>query len=158
TVVVYPDGIWYGGVSVADPRPKGPYRNGQLGVLSWQEAAASITGSADVQNGPFAVSDPRKPLEGPEVIIIAADGTWHRAITTLELALLQDIPATINGKPLVLSGTSSMGWRERIGNAVPGGAAKAIASSCGLALLASRLGTWFLSGEGIWVRQRDFYP
>lgn len=146
-----------GGVSVADPRPKGPYRNGQLGVLSWQEAAASITGSADVQNGPFAVSDPRKPLEGPEVIIIAADGTWHRAITTLELALLQDIPATVNGKPLVLSGTSSMGWRERIGNAVPGGAAKAIASSCGLALLASKLGTWFLSSEGIWVRQRDFF-
>lgn len=147
-----------GGVSVADPRPKGPYRNDQLGVVSWQEAAASITGSADVHNGRFSVADPRKPLEGPELIIIAADGTWHRAITTLELAMLQSMPARINGKPLVLAGTSSMAWRERIGNAVPGDAATAIAGSCGLAILASRLGTWSLNGdEGFWVRKRDHY-
>lgn len=145
-----------GGISLADPRPRVPYRNAQLGVVSWERAVASITGSADVQNGAFAVADPRKPLE-QLVIIIAADGTWHRAITTLELALLQSLPAFINGKPLVLAGTSSSGWRERIGNMVPADAAKAIAGSVGLALLASRLGTWTLAFDGVWVRERDHY-
>jgi site-specific DNA-cytosine methylase len=145
-----------GGVSVADPRPHAPYRNGQLGVVSWREAVASITGSADVQNGAFAVADPRKPLE-QLVIIIAEDGTWHRAITTLELALLQSLPARINGKPLVLAGTSTGGWRERIGNAVPADAAKAIANSCALALLAAKTGAWQLSLDGVWVRERDHF-
>lgn len=129
-------------------------RNGAYGVMSWQEAAKTITGSASVDNGTVAVADPRKP---PAVIpvIIAADGCWHRPLTTLELAVLQSMPATIDGAPLKLSGKSIAGWRERIGNAVPRLAAKAIARTALKALLASALGTWFLSpsGEPIWVRQ-----
>lgn len=128
-------------------------RNGAYGVMSWQEAAKTITGSASIDNGTVAVADPRKP---PAVIpiIIAADGCWHRPLTTLELAVLQSMPDKVDGKPLKLSGKSIAGWRERIGNAVPRLAAKAIARTALKALLASALGTWFLSpdGEPIWVR------
>jgi site-specific DNA-cytosine methylase len=147
-----------GGVSVADPRPRAIYRNETLGVMSWQQAAQTITGSADVQNGRAAVADPRKPLPGPLMVIIAQDGTWHRPITTLEMAMLQSLPARVRGKPLQLAGTSTLGWRERIGNAVPSDAAAAIATSCGLALLASIVGGWFLSSDEIWVRERDHWP
>jgi hypothetical protein len=33
------------------------------------------------------------------VVIIAKDGTWHRPMTPLELARLQDLPAFVDGKP-----------------------------------------------------------
>lgn len=128
-------------------------RNGSYGVMSWQDAAATITGSGQIDNTRVAVADPRKPPE-KLVIIIAADGTWHRPLTDLELAALQGIPDTVDGKPLVLSrggGISSV--RERIGNAVPSGAAKAIGISLLKALLASKLGTWCLSSDAIWVRK-----
>lgn len=148
---------------VADPRvmemlPSVPLkcdcRNGSYGVMSWEEAAKTITGSASIDNGTVAVADPRKP-PAKLTIIIAADGTWHRPLTTLELAALQGMPMKINGKWLKLAGKSIAGWRERIGNAVPEGAARAIAETLLKALLAASLGTWFLSpyGEPIWVRR-----
>lgn len=145
-----------GGASVSDPRV--PHlRNDQYGVLSWQEAAGTITGNASIDNGRFSAADPRKPPVGPLQIIISADACWHRPLTTLELGLLQGLPAVLGGKPIQLAGTSSLKWRERIGNAVPEGAGKAMATSLLLALLASKLGTWFLSNDEIWVRHRDFY-
>jgi DNA adenine methylase len=101
-----------GGAAVADPRvaevlPSVPLkcapRAGAYGVMSWEEAAATITGSAAVDNGRVAVADPRRPP--PKlVVIIAADGTWHRPLTTLELAILQGLPARINGQWLKLAG------------------------------------------------------
>jgi site-specific DNA-cytosine methylase len=97
-------------------------RAGAYGVLRWDEAAATITGSADVDNGRAAVADPRLRADRPPPftpIIIAADGTWHRPLTTLELGALQGFPTVVDGRPLVLSGDSHTGWRERIGNAVP---------------------------------------
>lgn len=142
-----------GAQSVAEPRVT-TLRNGQYGVMSWQEASATITGNSTIDNGPFSVADPRR---APPPIIIAEDGTWHRPISILEKAALQSIPTTINGKPLVLAGTSTGAWSERIGNAIPVDAGKAIGGSCLKALLASKLGTWFLSDEGIWVRQRDSF-
>jgi site-specific DNA-cytosine methylase len=148
-----------GGAAVADPRLvdvglKKPCRNGSYGVMSWEDAAATVTGSACIDNGRVAVADPRKPMKGPVPIIIAKDGTWHRPLTTLELAVLQGLPAVLDGLPLVLEGTKVAAWRERVGNAVPVGAAKAIAETILKALLAAALGTWFLSpcGEPIWVR------
>lgn len=152
-----------GGPSVADPRLgvdpaavplRKPCRNGSYGVMSWQDAAATVTGSACIDNGRVAVADPRKPMKGPVPIIIAADGTWHRPLTTLELAVLQGLPAVLDGEPLMLHGTRVASWRERVGNAVPVGAAKAIAETILKSLLAASLGTWFLalSGEAIWVR------
>lgn len=148
-----------GAASVADPRPlalgcrprgntKGPY-----GVISWADAAATVTGTARCDNGAFAVADPRKPPDFIPVIISPTDGTWHRPLTTLELAVLQALPPTVDGKPLKLAGKSISKWRERIGNAVPVHAARAIAETLLTALLAAKLGTWTLGSTGIWVRE-----
>jgi site-specific DNA-cytosine methylase len=136
-------------------------RAGVYGVLSWQQAAATITGTARVDNGAFAVADPRpgepgwRPPKGVIVVIVSQWNCWHRPLTTLELAVLQSIPWKIGGHPLTLAGTSIARKRERIGNAVPVHAASAVARSVLKALLASALGCWHLSGgpgEEIWVR------
>lgn len=151
-----------GGPSVADPRVRCAPRAGTYGVLSWAQAAATVTGNARIDNGAFAVADPRFPGRLGCPVIIAEDGTWHRPLTTLELAALQGLPMRVNGKPLVLATMPSLGkkrrrapsnWRERIGNAVPVQAAAAIGESILTALLASALGTWMLSNDGIWVRK-----
>lgn len=139
--------------AVADPRlalgckP----RAGVMGVLSWDQAAQTVTGNARVDNGSFAVADPRKVVDNPPPIL-SQWGCWHRPMSTLELASLQGIPTSINGAPLRLAGKSSASWRERIGNAVPVGAATAIGNSILAALLAGALGTWTLGSTGIWVR------
>lgn len=148
-----------GGYGVADPRLVEAVqlgcqpRSGTYGVLSWQEAATTITGSASVDNGTSAVADPRDTEKLP--VIVAPDGTWHRPITKLEFAALQGLPMTLDGKPLELAGTSAARWQERIGNAVPVQAAKAIADSLLTALVATAVGGWALGSTGIWVRQRD---
>lgn len=145
-----------GAQSVAEPRVT-TFRNGTYGVISWEQASASILGSAKIDNGPFSVADPRTGKPMPP-IIIAEDGTWHRPITTFEMAALQSFPLWIKGKPLLLAGTSSGAWRERIGNAIPPDAGKAMGTSCLMALLCSKLGTWTLDGDsGIWVRDRDHF-
>jgi len=54
---------------------------------------------------------------------------------------------------LQLDGLSDSAWRERIGNAIPKKAAKAIADVCGRTLLLAWTGeTFFLSDVPIWVR------
>ncbi|MFO7180890.1 MAG: DNA cytosine methyltransferase [Pseudomonadota bacterium] len=131
-------------------------RSGSYRVLSWEEAARTVTGSARIDNGPFAVADPRKPPDFTPVII-AADGTWHRPLTTLELAVLQGFPAEIDGKPLELDGTSQSAWRERIGNAVPPPAAQAIAERMLVALVEADMGGFSLRGDDlpVWVEQEE---
>lgn len=149
-----------GGYGVADPRVAEAVqlgcapRSGTYGVIGWEQAAATVTGSANIDNGACAVADPREAPEEP-LVIIAADGTWHRPITTLEFAALQGIPTIHRGKPLQLAGRSSSAWRERIGNAVPLQAARAIGDSILRALVASAVGGWALGSTGIWVRKRD---
>jgi site-specific DNA-cytosine methylase len=145
-----------GAQSVADPRVNSG-RNGFYGVIGWEDAFTTITGHGQHDNGSNSVADPRPKRPAAVPLIVSADGTWHRPISTLEMAALQEIPTVINGKPLVLAGTKVSGWRERIGNAVPRKAAVAIGNSMGKALLAAKLGTWFLSSDEIWVRRRDFY-
>jgi hypothetical protein len=83
--------------------------------------------------------------------IAALDGTWHRPFTTLELAALQSL---IDPEEyLELDGLSDHHWRERIGNAVPRLAGKAIASVMGTTLLLAWSGeTFVLSSQPIWVR------
>lgn len=145
--------VGQGAYSVADLRFKGEYYNGTYGVMSWQEAAGTITGSARIDTGRFVVADPRKPPDFTPVII-AADGTWHRPLTTLELAALQGFPVTLDGQPLVLTGKSITGWRERIGNAVPPPAAQAIAEQMLVTLLQADLGAFTLaSGGDVWVER-----
>jgi site-specific DNA-cytosine methylase len=160
-----------GAYSIADARWDGSValgcepRNGVLGVIPWTEAMKTVTGNARVDNGAFAVCDPRIPDAPPLMvirdvrkpppavpIILAEDGTWHRPLTTLELAALQGFPLTVRGKPLKLSGTSSSAWRERIGNAVPPPAARAIAERMLTALLQADLEAFVLTGDGdVWV-------
>lgn len=143
-----------GAYSVSDPRLECQPRAGAWGVLGWEEAAATITGHARVDNGRFAIGDPRRPPPFLPVIV-AADGTWHRPLTTLELAALQSIPTVVRGEPLKLSGNTVRGWRERIGNAVPTDAAESIAVPMLVALLQTALGAFALSGGDVWVRPNE---
>lgn len=141
-----------GAYSVADLRFRGEYYNGTYGVMSWSEAAGTITGNTRPDTGRFVVADPRKPP--PELtVIIAADGTWHRPITTLECAALQSIPTTIDGAPLKLHGKSISGWRERIGNAVPPDAAEAIGYRILFSLLEAAIGGFSLASTDtpVWI-------
>jgi site-specific DNA-cytosine methylase len=138
-----------GAYAVADVRLGCEPRAGAYGVMSWQDAAGTITGSADVDNGRFSVADPRRPPPSP-VVIVAQDGTWHRPLTTLELALLQGLPATIGGRPLVLGGSVSV-QRKHIGNAVPVDTARAIAGQMLRTLVASDEDGMFLSSSAVWV-------
>lgn len=150
-----------GAYAVADPRidtftpglkcaPRGGGQSA-YGVLRWEDAAKTITGSSCIDNGVFAVADPRKP---PPMlpVIISQDQTWHRPLTTLELAALQGLPTVVRGEPLKLHGASSSAWRTRIGNAVPAPAAQAIAERMLVALLEADAGAMTLSGNhDVWV-------
>jgi hypothetical protein len=69
----------------------------------------------------------------------------------LELLALQSFPTRIDGKPVVLAGKSDSGRRERIGNAVPPEAAKAMGEQILLAMLVASFGEWQLGSTPLWV-------
>lgn len=149
-----------GASNVADPRINCNPRNGVYGVQDWNNTAKTVAGSADIHNAANAVADPRIPGDNdtlnPPPVIIALDGTWHRPLTTFELAMLQGFPSIMrDGTPFELSGNSQARWRERIGNAVPPPAARAVAETMLRALLPASEGAWVLGDTSIWVR-RDF--
>lgn len=153
-----------GGLAVADPRRCGKRAGGQYdtqgtyGVTPWDGRARAVPGRAKVDTGPWSVADPRMPEPGdrpdPAPVIVALDDTWHRPFTTLEVAALQGFPIIDDETGvLILDGSTTSAWRERIGNAVPPPAAAAIASVMGQALLLARAGeTFVLSSMPIWVR------
>lgn len=146
--------IHAGAFQVADPRVTCSPRAGAYRVMRWDEAAATITASLAIDNGAAAVADPRLDPDKPPPwtpLIVAADGTWHRPLTTLELAALQGFPTAIDGKPLVLDGTSHTRWREAIGNAVPPPAAHAVGEQLLRALLIAAVGAFALDNADIWV-------
>lgn len=148
--------VWdSGGFAVGDPRLAIEPRNGVMGVQAWDRPGATVTASLDVQAGPAAVQDPRKPGDAP-VVIISQDGTWHRPLTALELAALQSLPLTVNGAPLVFHGSPTE-WREAIGNMVPPRSAQAIAEVLLDTLLQEAAGVTFSlgGGGGIWVNPDD---
>lgn len=153
--------IHAGAAAVSDPRlPETSVRfHNKYQLLSWNEPATTVTGTADIQAGAQSVADPRIPEDNerpdPPPVIIALDGTWHRPLTTLELAALQGFPLRLkDGRPLVLAGKSDAKWRERIGNAVPPETARVIAEQIALALLVSQAGEWVLGGTDIWVKPK----
>lgn len=168
--------------SVADPIAErlgvdGAYRNTTLGVTPWWMPAPTVTGSAQVDNGAFSVGQPlpsppfppgyvlfsleeaRALLvagwavpKGIVPVIVAPDGTWHRPLTLLELAVLQSMPATWEGKPLTMAGRSRAKIAEHIGNGLPGGTMKATMGEMMRTLLAARVGSLFMDGElEVWV-------
>src|SRR5207253_2324160 len=103
--------------------------------------------------GRWSVADPRLPAANEKLVAIirALDGTWHRPFTTLELAALQSLIEP--EEYLELDGLSDQAWRERIGNAVPPDAARAIAEVMGTTLLLAEAGEKFrLSATPVWVR------
>ena len=107
---------------------------------------------------PIAViHDLRKPSPIP-ILIIAEDGTWHRPLTVLELAVLQGLPPVHNGAPLQLSGPATAD-REGIGSMIPPPAACAMAEQWLVAVLQHELGAFALSGGGaVWVEPQEGAP
>lgn len=176
--VIAESGTGNGAFAIADPRPRlDPSKRdhyltaGHYGVVPWTRHANAVTGSGQHDNGYHNVADPRLPAATDRLVAIirADDGTWHRPFTTLELAALQGffdpeqsceieehISRLGNGAAhpyFCMYGTSDSAWRERIGNAVPPPAAKAIASEIGRTFLLARLGeTFALGSTPIWVR------
>ncbi|WP_186033464.1 DNA cytosine methyltransferase [Burkholderia gladioli] len=149
-----------GAFAVADPRP-GMRRErgdayltgGHYGVVGWSEPSGAVSAAAGHDNGRWSVADPRLPAQNEKIVAIirALDGTWHRPFTTLDLAVLQSLVEP--EEYLQLDGLSDQAWRERIGNAVPPGAAEAIGEVMGTTLLLAESGETFrLSSTPIWVR------
>jgi len=149
-----------GAFAVADPRSgiqRGKGDNyltaGHYGVMPWSKPAGAVSAAAAHDNGRWSVADPRMPSSADKLVcrIKSLDGTWHRPFTMLELAALQSLfdPE----ERFELDGLSDQAWRERIGNAVPGDAARAIAEVMGTTLLLAMSGeTFMLSAQPIWVR------
>ena len=150
--------IHAGATAIADPRITCNSRPNLYGVADWDEPISTVTGSASVtsSNAVAAVADPRIPkdTESGVWILVSLDGTWHRPLTTLELAALQGLPVIINGKPLILAGNSDARWREAIGNMVPPPAARAMAEVVLHALLVASENAWEMSSNDIWVSPR----
>lgn len=164
--------------SVADPRLTHAPRRGSFGLLDNNEPAPVIRGRHTVRQAPAALVDWRGwpvathelveeagslVLYGPEldlistrprrdIVIRAPDGTWHRAMTTRELACLQSFPDDFVFEGSDSSSKTQPGIREHIGNAVPPDAAEAIAVECMVALMSSADGGYHLSNGNIWVR------
>ncbi|SFB69006.1 C-5 cytosine-specific DNA methylase [Cupriavidus sp. OV038] len=149
-----------GAYAVADPRP-GFHREkgdnyltaGHCGVIGWNQHSGAVSAAAGYDNGRWSVADPRLPAANAKLVAIirALDGTWHRPFTTLELAALQSLIEP--EEYLELDGLSDQAWRERIGNAVPPDAARAIAEVMGTTLLLAETGeTFMLSATPVWVR------
>lgn len=149
-----------GALAVADPRP-GMRRErgdnyltgGHYGVVGWDQPSGAVSAAAGHDNGRWSVADPRMPASNDKLVAIirALDGTWHRPFTTLELAALQSLIEP--EEYLELDGLSDQAWRERIGNAVPKLAGKAIGGVMGTTLLLAESGETFqLSATPVWVR------
>ena len=152
-------------LSVTDPRlPERDNRHaGVLGIEDWGASSHTVTGQHG-RRGWDSVADPRE-ADGPlqidwdsqkpvHVVIRSLDGTWHRPMTTLELAALQGFPVRHRGAWLRLAGNSHRRWREAIGNAVPPPAAEAIARNCRATLIAAAKGEFALSSDAIWVQDQ----
>lgn len=159
-------------ITVGDPRPacfslgRAYESNRAYGLMGWNDTSLAVPGSAKLDNGPWSVADPRaiEPTELFELpaptdrlvcVIIAQDNTWHRPFTTLELAGLQGLIDPEDWTTFgALAGKSDSAHRERIGNAVPSGAATAIGNVIAQTLLLAWRGETFqLSDTPIWVRQ-----
>lgn len=150
--------IQSGAINVADPRISEKWSGaGNYGIMEWDEPAKTITASGDVHSGTAAVADPRipDPDQRGVFIIIAADGTWHRPITTFEGAMLQGFPPILrDGEYFDIIGCSDGKAREYIGNAVPVQTATAIGNALLATAMPNLIGDWHwgFSDDLIWVQ------
>ena len=158
-----------GALCIADPRSTTSFEGkGKYQVTPWKAPTGTVIAASATGNGAFAVADGRATTTaaqadaaGPATLpaptdrgiahIRAIDDTWHRPLTTLELACLQSLVEP--EEHLELEGMSDTAWRERVGNAIPAAAAQAIAETMGRTLLMADAGeTFMLSSVPIWVR------
>lgn len=148
------------GKIIGDPRITGAPRADTMGVQDWEQPAKTVTGSLDVHAGPAAVSDPRPvPADNEQGVwmIIAQDGTWHRPLTTYELAMLQSFSTHLpDGRPFQLEGCSDSKAREYIGNAVPCKAAEQMGNVILMAAAQAEAREFFtLSWDPVWVSPEE---
>lgn len=153
-----------GTFSTVDPRPSAEWNGGVLGVAAGDLPSGAVCGRSTPTNGAFSVADLRDlaplphfwPADVP-VLLSPHSGKMHRPLTELELALLQGFPPEVDGAPLKLDGSSSTKWRDKIGNAVPPPAARAI----GVQMLKTLLGHDTQSPElgfgPVWVAPFEWY-
>lgn len=143
--------------SVSDPRLGCKPRSGMMGVQRWDEPGKTVIGSGDIHAGAAAVADPRIPEQHEKgvFVIIAEDGTWHRPLTTFELAALQGFDYLADGSVFSLEGGSDAKCREWIGNAVPPEAAEVVGNVMLAALMPSQEGVWVMGHTDIWVVPND---
>ncbi|MCY9541833.1 DNA cytosine methyltransferase [Paenibacillus alvei] len=146
---------------IADPRIKSAPRADTMGVQDWGTTAKTVTGSMDVHAGAAAVADPRIPADNEQGVwmIIAQDGTWHRPLTTYELAMLQSFPTHLpDGRPFQLESCSDAKAREYIGNAVPRDAQEEMGNVLLLAGAQAEAGISFeMSWNPVWVAPEEEY-
>jgi site-specific DNA-cytosine methylase len=149
-------------------------------VRAWDKPAATVTGATRPGSGSPNVADPRgtadhqlvwtgaywaaidrqgsvTPIDLDEApakppVILAPDGTWHRPLTTLELAALQGLPTRWGEDWLTLAGSLTSA-RERIGNAVPSPTAEAIARQMLLTLGQADAGAFAFGDTPVWVER-----
>ncbi|PIH60417.1 hypothetical protein [Paenibacillus sp. LK1] len=124
-----------------------------MGVLDW-EPSKTVIDSTDV-HAAVAVADPRIPKDNKQGVwtIISTDGTWHRPLTTFELAMIQSFSQFLpDGRPFQLEGCSDAIAREYIGNAVPPDAQEEMGNVLLMAAAESEAGISFaLSWDPVWV-------
>lgn len=171
-----------GGTAVADPRldelaVSRAYDAG-YGVLRMDQPARAVAGTVAPGTGAYAVADGRERVDvdarvmtldealdldlpltkaPPFVpVIVARDGTWHRPLTLLELAVLQGYPLELRGEQLRFAGKRTA-IAEHIGNSVPPPAARAIAERMLATLIEAAEGGWSLATTGtpVWVEPSD---
>lgn len=145
-----------GAIAIADPTLRCAPRADTMGVMNWGLPGKTVIGSADVHASAAAIADPRPvPADNENGIwmIIALDGTWHRPLTTYELAMLQSFPTHLpDGRPFQLEGCTDAKAREYIGNAVPREAAEEMGNVVLLAGAEAEAQDMFsLSWNPIWV-------
>ncbi len=169
-----------GGVAIADPRlanleVSAAYDAG-YGVLRPDQPARTVPATVAVGTGAHAIADDRPrvtldealparvmtldealdldwPVTKPPPcvpVIIARDGTWHRPLTLLELALLQGYPLEVRGERLAFGGTRTE-VAEHIGNSIPPPAAEPIGEQTAIALIEAELGMSSLRAGAVWV-------
>lgn len=104
-----------GGLAIEDPRVaawddgRSHFKSGgHYGVIAWDATAGTVVGHAKHDRNPATVADvrtlqafgaaPGQWSKAAPPLIVSLDGTWHRPLTTLELAALQGFPWSALGQ------------------------------------------------------------
>lgn len=177
--------IQTGAPSVADRgialEPTSPKFNHAYNITPYGDPSGTVASGDSPSNGGICVED--RAINGAEMGGTAAPArtwylpvvqpgfpyfftedepgqwSWHRPLTTLDLAALQDLlPELIRaggGVPLALEG-SDKERREQIGNAVPPGAMQFVGTVIMYAMMKGRLQDESVASDEVWVQEDEF--